>query len=247
MMNQVTRSLRVLMADDNLINQKNVHEHLRQAGHEPSLARTGWEVLALVASECFDVILMDLHMPELDGLEATRLLRQQEQTQGLLRTPVIALTASAPDGQREACLAAGMDDLLVKPIRSRDLVRLLGEGPRDPSSSAPGPIPERGSGDSTRLRKRIALFQEDSPRLIADLRTAVQEKDPHRLARAAHALAGALAYLAAPQISALVRQLEALGRSGSVAGAEVPLAMCTSELQRLQSTLLTEQHHFVTG
>jgi CheY-like chemotaxis protein len=250
-MNPGNCSLRVLVAEDNPINQKVALEFLRQSGHQPTLARTGWEVLALVAAERFDAILMDLHMPELDGLEATRMLRQREKSEGWPRTPVFALTASVPEGQREACREAGMDDLLVKPFRSRDLIRVLGEGPRPTSSASPGLLnrsaADRAPADRTRLARIFALFQEDSPRLIADLQTAVREQDPNRLARAAHALAGALAYLPAAKASELAQHLERLGRSGSLAGAEDLLATCQSELQRLQSTLLAEQYHPVPG
>jgi two-component system, sensor histidine kinase and response regulator len=236
-MNAGSRTLRVLVAEDNLINQKIVVKLIRQAGHQPSLAQTGREALALAASERFDLILMDLHMPEMDGLEATRILRESEKVNNLAPTPVIALTATAADSERAACLAAGMDEVLVKPIRSGDLVRLLGPARQAMPEPAPALQP---AGDGQRIRKLVALLQQESPRLLADLQTAVHNKDPLHLRRAAHSLAGTLAYLPPSPTMALVRQLEALGHSGSVEGAQTLFEACSSILEKWQQTLLAD-------
>jgi two-component system, sensor histidine kinase and response regulator len=239
-----SRPLRVLVAEDNLINQKIALELIRQAGHQPSLAQNGREALALAASARFDLILMDLNMPEMDGLEATRRLRESEKASNLAPTPVIALTATAAEGEREACFAAGMNDILVKPIRSRDLVRLL--DPASQASPEPAAAP-RSVADGQRMGKLMALFQQEGPRLLADLQTAVHNKDAQHLRRAAHSLAGTLAYLPPSPTMALVRQLEALGHSGSVEGAETLFEACSSNLQKWQQTLLAEQQALVTG
>jgi CheY-like chemotaxis protein len=127
---------RVLLAEDNAVNRKVATEMLRRLGLEVATARDGREALQMVQAERFDLVLMDCQMPELDGLEATRRLRDS-QSDGTLRTPIIALTANAMKGDRDRCLAAGMDDYLAKPVRLGALARCLtrwlpGEAPAPP-------------------------------------------------------------------------------------------------------------------
>jgi two-component system, sensor histidine kinase and response regulator len=117
-------SLRILVAEDNLINQKLTLRLLQKQGHSTDLARNGAEAVEKSATEPFDAILMDVQMPEMDGLEATRRIRQREQTAGH-RTPIFALTAHAMTGDKERCLQAGMDGYLTKPIRLQDLAQTL--------------------------------------------------------------------------------------------------------------------------
>lgn len=121
---EVMRPLRVLLAEDNQVNQKLAIGILDKLGHSVTLASTGIEALRKLSSSEFDVVLMDVQMPDMDGLEATRELRRREQVTGQ-HVPVIAMTAHAMKGDRENCLAAGMDDYLSKPIRSRDIAEKL--------------------------------------------------------------------------------------------------------------------------
>jgi CheY-like chemotaxis protein len=109
-------SLSVLVAEDNIVNQTIAAAMLRSLGHRPTLVATGREALEALAGGDYDLVLMDCNMPELDGLEATRRLRAGSSRARDARIPVIALTANAMDGDREACLAAGMDDFLSKPV-----------------------------------------------------------------------------------------------------------------------------------
>ena len=116
--------LRVLLAEDSVINQQVALGMLKRSGHEVTVANNGREVLQLLAVESFDVVLMDVQMPEMDGLQTTAAIRQQEQ--GADRhLPIIAMTAYAMKGDRERCLEAGMDDYISKPVRAADLARVL--------------------------------------------------------------------------------------------------------------------------
>ena len=111
--------LRILVAEDNCVNQKVVVRMLEKRGHTVRVAQTGGEALRLASEEEFDLILMDVQMPEIDGLEVCRRIRAQEAGR---RTPVIAMTAYAMKGDREMCLAAGMDDYLSKPLREQEML-----------------------------------------------------------------------------------------------------------------------------
>jgi signal transduction histidine kinase/ActR/RegA family two-component response regulator len=120
-----TGSLRILLAEDNVVNQKVATHLLERLGYSVTLALNGREVLARLAESTYDVVLMDCHMPEMDGFEATRKIRQREHTQGAANVRIIALTADAMEGDREKCLAAGMDDYLSKPMRVEELKAVL--------------------------------------------------------------------------------------------------------------------------
>jgi two-component system sensor histidine kinase/response regulator len=112
--------LRVLLAEDNMVNQRLAMRLLQKHGHHVTVVGNGLEALTALAEYAFDLVLMDVQMPEMDGFEATRLIRISEQQRGG-RTPIIAMTAHAMKGDRERCLAAGMDDYLTKPIHMEEL------------------------------------------------------------------------------------------------------------------------------
>ena len=114
--------LRILLAEDNLINQKMAVRMLEKCGHSVTVANNGREVLELLEQQTFDLILMDVQMPEMDGLEASRIIRQREQNTGN-HIPIVAMTAHAMKGDRERCLAAGMDGYVAKPVRFEELRR----------------------------------------------------------------------------------------------------------------------------
>jgi two-component system sensor histidine kinase/response regulator len=118
------RSLNILLAEDNRVNQKIATRLLEKRGHHVVLAGNGEEALAALAQGSFDLVLMDVHMPGLDGLEATLAIREKEKSTGL-HQPVIAMTALAMIGDRERCLAAGMDGYLSKPIDLQKLDEIL--------------------------------------------------------------------------------------------------------------------------
>jgi CheY-like chemotaxis protein len=116
--------LSVLLAEDNLVNQRLVVRLLEKRGHRVVVAGTGLEALQAMEKGSFDLVLMDVQMPEMDGLEATAVIREREKGSGL-HQPVVALTAHAMKGDREKCMAGGMDGYLSKPIRPQELDQLL--------------------------------------------------------------------------------------------------------------------------
>jgi CheY-like chemotaxis protein len=118
-------ALHVLLVEDNIINERVATAMLEKRGCRVSVAHDGGEALAACEAGAFDAVLMDMQMPVMDGLEATRRLREREALGGWLRTPVLAMTANAMDEDRDACLAAGMDDFLAKPIRPDELFARL--------------------------------------------------------------------------------------------------------------------------
>lgn len=133
--------VRVLLAEDNVVNQKVAMSLLTKLGHAVTLAGDGRQAVNAFARERFDAILMDMHMPEMGGLEATAAIREMERGRGA-RTPIVALTAGAMKEDREACLAAGMDDYLSKPIQSQRLADMLDRVTAVPTvSDEIGPVP----------------------------------------------------------------------------------------------------------
>jgi CheY-like chemotaxis protein len=133
-----TVASRVLLAEDNPVNQRLAARILEKGGHSVVVAGNGREALAALHRDTFDVILMDVQMPEMDGFEATRAIRQDDTAQ-IKNIPIIAMTAHAMTGDRERCLAAGMDAYISKPIRAADLLSLIRETSR---RSAPAPDPK---------------------------------------------------------------------------------------------------------
>jgi two-component system, sensor histidine kinase and response regulator len=250
-------ALRVLVAEDNQVNRRVVAHLLEGAGHQVVSVPEGRSALAALAQGRFDLVLMDVQMPEMDGLETTRTLRAHEQAQDLPRLPVIALTAQAMTGDRERCLAAGMDGYVSKPIDRDKLfaaiaaatARLAGAAgapakPPAPATSASfdrQELLDRIDGDFALLGELLKLFREGLPALQAELGAAVGARDAERIQRAAHTLKGALLNLAAHPAAALASRLDDgarrgdLGSSGEILAAlELELGALTSALERTQ-------------
>ena len=139
-----SRSLRILLAEDNIVNEKVACAILNKAGHTVEVARDGLQAVRIMASGSFDIVLMDVQMPEMDGFEATAAIREMEKHTGA-HTPVIAMTAHALGGYEERCLAAGMDGYVTKPIRREQLLQTLAEFQGEPEPSAVA-----GSGATSR-------------------------------------------------------------------------------------------------
>jgi PAS domain S-box-containing protein len=251
------RPLRLLVAEDNPVNQKLMVQLLRKLGHQPVLAANGRAALDALAGAPFDAVLMDVQMPEMDGLEATRSLRAAEAGTGR-HLPVIAMTAHAMKGDRERCLEAGMDDYLSKPIDADELARALvgaaanrpAAGPRPGAETGPpaAPGPEqvwdravglaRVGGDERLLADVAQIFLKDSPGWVAEMRSALAGADAAALRRAAHTLKGAVGYFGAAEVSAAALRLEDLGRAGDLAPAPAALQTLEQALSRLRPALL---------
>jgi CheY-like chemotaxis protein/HPt (histidine-containing phosphotransfer) domain-containing protein len=228
------RGPRLLLAEDNAINQKVARHLLEKLGYQADVVANGREAVAALARHPYPLVLMDCQMPELDGYAATAAIRAREgATQ---HTPIVAITAGAMASERERCFAAGMDDYIAKPVRLEDLATVLArwlpaaaaQHPLAPAP-APAPAPARGAGvdpsvlaklgdpalggDPAFLRELVAIFHQESPPLLAALRTAAAHGDAAGLLRPAHTLRGNAGYFGATRLSALCEQLEALGRA----------------------------------
>jgi len=149
------RRLRILVAEDNPVNQRSRCDYLRRGGHAVTLANHGGEALAALECNAFDLVLMDVQMPEMDGFEATRAIRNREMSTGH-HVPIVAMTAHAMKGDRERCLAAGMDDYLAKPVQRSELDRVLAWVAGSPSCASSGVRANRSSMLRPRDRYRPA-------------------------------------------------------------------------------------------
>ncbi|HYF66433.1 MAG TPA: response regulator, partial [Herpetosiphonaceae bacterium] len=229
--------LSILLVEDNLINQKVALLTLERLGYQAAVANNGGEAVAAVQREPYTVVLMDMHMPEMDGLEATRRIRRLPALAAGRQPYIIALTANAIQGDRELCLAAGMDDYISKPLQVAALRAALERAHQNTGAWAPAG-PDNGAIDQAALDELgaaapelIGLFLDEAPALLATMRAAVERDEPVRLREAAHNLKGSSQYLGALAVADLSQRLELMGRSGSLAGADTAL----TELERALS------------
>jgi signal transduction histidine kinase/DNA-binding response OmpR family regulator len=239
------RRLHILLAEDNVVNQRLAASLLERRGHKVTIAANGREALAACERKSFDVVLMDVQMPEMGGFEATAAIRSLERSTGA-RIPIIAMTAHAMKGDRERCLAAGMDEYLTKPLDSRKLCVLVEElaSGRAPASEDTMPdvsesVLARVGGDRELLAEISRLFVDDAPRHLAQIRTAIESRDGESLRRAAHGLKGAAANFDADAVVDAARTLEEIGRSGQFTEHEAAWRALSMETDRLIAMLRT--------
>jgi CheY-like chemotaxis protein/HPt (histidine-containing phosphotransfer) domain-containing protein len=243
------RRLHVLVAEDNPVNQQVAVGMLERAGHEATVAENGREVLALLERRPFDVVLMDVQMPEMDGLEATAAIRDRERARGG-HLPIVALTAHAMKGDAERCLAAGMDAYLAKPLQPRELASAIAGALRSTTAGAAASarggaggavdVPrllERVGGDRRALADLVRVFRADWPKQRARLRTAIRGSDAAALRAAAHALKGAVSNFAAPAATEAALRLQKMGEAGQLAGAGAGLERLEAEVEALLAGL----------
>ena len=237
------KTLHILVAEDNLINQKLAKRLLEKRGHRVVLAGNGREALTAIESTAFDLVLMDVQMPEMDGLEATRQLRAREKVTGA-HCPVVAMTALAMKGDKERCLEAGMDDYLSKPIRPLDLDAVLDAyssvAPPQPSSESSinvDELMERIDGDRSLLAELSEIFEEEYPKQLRLAHEALAQNDAAAVRRIGHSLKGALANLAATDASGLAASVEAMGKSGDLSHLDVTLVEMQSMMGHVASRL----------
>jgi two-component system sensor histidine kinase/response regulator len=197
-------SLQILVAEDNEFNAQLLEQLLGRRGHRVRIASNGREALALAQDRAFDLLLLDVHMPELDGFQVVSAVRERERTSDR-HLPVIALTARSRKEDRERCLAAGMDDFLSKPVRAADLWTAIDQvvGARRPGKRAgagllePRILWEVCGGDAGALDRICAVFQTHIPDHLAVVQDALCQRDASRLREAAHKLSGMLAAFSA--------------------------------------------------
>jgi PAS domain S-box-containing protein len=248
-----SRPLRVLLAEDNEINQKLVVHMLEKRGHRVVVAGDGREALAALAREEFDLVLMDVQMPRMDGFEATAAIRASEEGSGR-RIPIVAMTAHALKGDRERCLAAGMDDYVAKPIQVPVLIEVMerltvGAEPAPPETGAtPAPPPgtpvfnrdavmTRVDGDEELLQEIVELFLEDAPRQIERLKAALEAGEAALAQRQAHTLKGAAANVGAETLSGEALRIELAAKEGQLAAARSGCERLESEFGRFAAVV----------
>ena len=254
-------ALRVLLAEDNAVNQKLVKTMLEKRGHQVSIAADGEEALGLLSRGPFDVVLMDVHMPRMGGFEATAAIREKEKKGGA-HMPIVALTALAMAGDREECLKNGMDAYISKPIGSNELFATLDRLLPNRIAAAPASVPaparapaadarpaeQRPPVDVAKLESNLdqdpemildilETYMRDHPQRERDLAEAMARRDAPLLARAAHTVKGLMLLLgAAPAADAALR-LEILARCGNLGEAGDAMNDLRRELARVAPAL----------
>jgi PAS domain S-box-containing protein len=259
---RAARKLRILLVEDNEVNRALATHLLGKQGHEVVAARDGREAVAEVEKAlegAFDLILMDVQMPDMDGFETTAAIRTREvSTSG--HVPIIAVTAYAMKGDRERCLAAGMDGYLSKPVQAQELLNLLHVYEARPSPAAGASRPpkqedrlppdsageqidkcalmDRLGGDSQLLSELIEIYLRQSPSLLAAAQRALEVKNGRELARAAHSIKGSAGNFLAHGALETAERLESLAEQSDFSGAREALGALERELLRLDRELI---------
>ena len=235
------RSLSVLVVEDNLVNQKLAVRLLEKMGHVVAIANNGQEALERIpgsGARPFDLVLMDMQMPVMGGIECTHVIRATEAGSGRTRLPIIAMTANAMQGDRDRCLAAGMDGYVPKPVNVALLQHSIGEvvaasdaARRSIMAPARASVltPATNSGiidlrqalarmadDADLLAEVLAIFREETPRTLGEIAAALDAGDCDRVFRTAHSLKGAAGNISAAPVQAAARTVELAGRNGDL-------------------------------
>jgi CheY-like chemotaxis protein len=247
--------LHILLAEDHPVNQRLAVRLLERQGHQVRVVQDGRAAIQALEAERFDLVLMDIQMPEMNGLEATMAIRQGEW--GTSRhVPIIAMTAHAMAGDRERCLAAGMDGYVSKPLRAEalfDEIARLVHGTSGWQAAPSGrsllevvdsaAVLSRVGGDIDLLQELAALFSECCPSLLEEIRSALTGQDCRRLERAAYALRSAVSNFHARAASDAALRLERIGREGDLSLAESAVQDLIDELERLKPALSLLSRH----
>jgi CheY-like chemotaxis protein/HPt (histidine-containing phosphotransfer) domain-containing protein len=255
----------ILLVEDNLINQQVALGFLQIQGYSVTVANNGKEALDAHAQGTFDLILMDCHMPEMDGFEATMEIRKRERLSNAKRVPIVALTANAMAQDRDECLNAGMDDHLAKPFSMQTMQEMLERWmpPAAPAESRTAettialPFPKNGeevidrevlqqlgalrkNGKPDLLARTINLYLAESPKLIQKLKQAAASNDAPAIARSAHSLKSSSANVGATALSRYCADIEASARRADTEEASRMLAKVLAEHGRVHSALSAE-------
>ncbi len=249
-------SLRILLAEDTYVNQQLMLQIFQRHGYEVLIANNGREACEIIKQETVDVVLMDVQMPEMDGLTATAEIRRGEASRGD-RLPIIALTAHAMKGDREKCIAAGMDAYVTKPIQVDEIVALIAKFAGDksaPSSAAepgslettdPAEVPvldhvalrTRCAGDLQLIETMLEIFREDCPKHMEEVRTALREGDPSRLQKSAHTIKGTTGNLGGIQASQAALEVESLARDDDLSQAQEAVSKLETSIDELMTAM----------
>jgi CheY-like chemotaxis protein/HPt (histidine-containing phosphotransfer) domain-containing protein len=241
--------LRILLADDNAVNQQVALALLEKMGGRADVVSNGAEVLEALARQRYDVVLMDVEMPVMDGLEASR--RINRGWPAAQRPRIIAMTANAMQGDRETCLAAGMDDYLSKPIRREELAAALARSESVGVSADASPTAEEvddaepvdlaqieaAVGDPVFVRELISTFLNDAPGLVGTLRSSLEQRNSEELRRAAHTLKSNGRTFGAIELASLSEELEFSAHRGSLTSADDLVTRIEKEYARVAGAL----------
>jgi two-component system sensor histidine kinase/response regulator len=246
--------LEILLAEDNAVNQLVARRLLEKYGHSVTVANDGKKALEAMEEKRFDLVLMDIQMPEMNGFQATQAIREKEKVTGK-RTPIVAMTAHTMKGDKEKCIAAGMDSYLTKPIRTEELLAVLdeiGSGKSVSEASAASSSKNAASdvldlnaalgrleGDRDLFGELAQLFKTDCHQYVDGIRRAIVSQDAANLEQQAHTLKGSAANLGASAVSHAAHELEKMGRSGDLKHAGEILGVLEKEIARLVSELDT--------
>lgn len=242
--------LKILLAEDNPVNQKLALQMLKKLGYQANVAATGVEVLEALHRQPYDVVLMDVKMPEMDGLEATRQICQIWEKNS--RPWIIAMTASALQSDREQCLSCGMDDFLPKPFRLESLKQALSrcqplqQSRTQPNREAVAPpsaltiLRKLVGGDTAFLETLVMGYLETSPQLMQAIQDAIVQQSPKALELAAHSLKSMSVTFGADGLAQLCKELEELGQAGSVSVRPEQLHQLQGVYDQVRATLEQE-------
>jgi len=256
------KPLRILLVEDNAINQKVMLRLLQRFGYRADVAANGIEAINSLRRQSYEVIFMDLQMPQMDGLEASRQICAE--WAGQKRPRIVAMTANVTEEDKEACRAAGMDDYLPKPIQVEKLVRALNRcssrkavlteqrksqeysaAPRTGGAPSGETLDKRAlaklqmlaEGDAVFLEELIDTFLEDAPKMLSDMQQAVESGAAGALRIAAHNLKANSADLGATALSSLCRQLEEMGKKNELHGAAEALEKAKAQFKLAEPLL----------
>ncbi len=253
--------LQILLCDDNSINQKVAARILQQIGYTPDITANGREALDAMDKKKYDLVFMDVMMPEMDGLDATREIRLRQQAGNSenykSRIIIIAMTAQAMSGDREKCLAAGMDDYLAKPIRPGDVSNMIFKWTapkKDSPETKPAPaasnppvaqdlpvdmdrLTEMSGGDKKMMQDLIELFNKQTTRQLAQMDLAIKANKAEEVRHLAHSCKGASATIGMNALASVFFELEKKGRAAALDGAAALVSDATREFKRAQDFL----------
>jgi CheY-like chemotaxis protein len=250
------RGLRILLAEDNVVNQKVALRVLERLGYQADVVSNGKEAVEALRIMPYDVVLMDVQMPEMDGLEATKIIRDPLARVHNPNVPIIAMTAHAMKGDRERCLNAGMDDYVSKPVRPKVLFEVINRQIATDSRSSTlaerttieekvifdkQDLLEQLDGDEEFFNELLLTFLQEIPARIGELRSALERNDPNSITEQAHTIKGASANIGAHALKQVALEIEVAGKSRDLHKAHSYSEKLEREYSLLKSVLLNSK------
>jgi CheY-like chemotaxis protein len=246
------KKLKILLAEDIIFNQKLAVTILEQKGHKAVVAENGKAAVEAFEKESFDLILMDIQMPEMDGLDATRIIREKEKETGG-HIPIAAMTAHTLETDRENCRKAGMDAFIAKPIRQDEFLSVIEEltsscvksETKGNSHSDLGKVIDKAAlfaivdGNKELLKQLISLYFQNLPKVMSQIEEGIASGNSEMITFGAHALKGMSYNLSAVSVAQKSLELEKMGREGKLSGAEEKYAVLKKEIERLKTAAET--------